>query len=377
METSFLSAIIPAAGYSSRMHQYKPLLPLGDKPMAALTIHLFQKIGIHDILVITGHNHDKLAPVIEQTGAKAVFNSTFDQGMFSSIQTGVRQIQKQAKGFFLLPVDTPLVRPETLNTLTQAFARNPNHIIIPEFNETLGHPPLIPGQLIPEILAMDPQSNLRELILSKTDRTTHVPVHDRAILMDADTPQAYGALTDKFNLKDIPEESECWSIIHGELPGEIHIHNHLELVTKTADHLCRGLHLNRPLLRAAALLHDIKRKEPHHARAGSTYLKSLGFFRVAHLVARHMTLTQLTSDITEAEVLFLADKLCQGDCFELNYKQRFMDKINQNPSAQKEILHRYETARHIQARIETIIGSPIFQGCRHPSPDFPAPPRTD
>ena len=39
----------------------------------------------------------------------------------------------------------------------------------------------------------------------------------------------------------------------------------------------REISLNKDLIQAAALLHDIKRKEKNHAQAGSRLLKSFGF----------------------------------------------------------------------------------------------------
>ena len=76
------------------------------------------------------------------------------------------------------------------------------------------------------------------------------------------------------------------------------IQSHLNLVADTSLKLHRavengqnkkekktsGIGLNKNLIRAAALLHDIKRKEKNHARAGSRFIKNKEFPQVAGIV---------------------------------------------------------------------------------------------
>ena len=116
-----LSALIPAAGMSTRFEQYKPLLKLGRHTLIEKVILLFRLCGIEDIIVVTGHNNEMIEPLISQAGAKAVFNQNFKTGMLSSIQSGVREVSPRSAGFFLLPADIPLIRPATLHALIYSF----------------------------------------------------------------------------------------------------------------------------------------------------------------------------------------------------------------------------------------------------------------
>lgn len=367
-----LSAVIPSAGLSSRMHQFKPLLKFGEVPMLEVVIRLFLQCGIQDILVVTGYNHSLLKPIIQKTGARAVFNPGFETGMLGSIQKGVAQVSRSSQGFFLLPVDIPAIRPSTIRALAKAFEKTRGNLIIPEFNQKAGHPPLIPARLIPEIIGMDSASNLGELLLSQKECLLRHPVHDRGVLLDADTKEAYGTLAKKYRDLDIPDKEECWSIICSLLPGETAIHSHLTIVAAVALKLCdaietnqnsnnkkdQGSCLNKGLVQAAALLHDIKRKEKNHALVGSDFLKTLGFFRVAEIVAEHMTLAP-GEKITEKQIVYFADKICNGDRIDLNYSQRFADKIKQVPEAENQISQRYEATQQIQRLIESAAGQPL------------------
>lgn len=370
-EKTALSAVILAAGLSSRMHRFKPLLPLGDKTLVQVVIHLFQQCNILDILVVTGHNCTLLEPVIHKAGARPLFNPEFETGMLGSIQKGVSHLSEKSQGFFLLPVDIPAIRPATLQSLIKAFEGSSDQLIIPEFDLVPGHPPLIPSRLIPEILALESGSNPQEFMLSQKGQIC-LPVHDRGILMDADTPAAYDLLALKYQGLDIPDLQECGSMIRSQLPGETALHAHLSLVAETALKLGRAVNqalehpkksdpapcLDLDLIQAAALLHDIKRREKNHAWSGSQFLKSLGFDRVADIVAQHMTLEPGVL-ITEKEIVYFADKLCNGTQVEPEYAQRFADKIKQAPGAQTRIFKRYEAAHQIHRRIEAAAGRSI------------------
>jgi CTP:molybdopterin cytidylyltransferase MocA/HD superfamily phosphodiesterase len=375
-----LSAIIPAAGMSTRFEQYKPLLKLGSYTLIEKVILLFRQCGIEDIIVVTGHNNEMIEPQISQAGAKAVFNPNFKTGMLSSIQTGVRALSPLSAGFFLLPADIPLIRPATIHALMASFADisddliTSGKIIIPKFDGEDGHPPLIPARLIPEILSLGADSNLGHLI-SRQRQKKIVQVHDRAILMDADTQSDYERLQEKYNKIDIPDRQECLSIINAYLEGEETIKAHLQLVAETSLRLAEAVGANQAkqrqlqsiaidldcnLIMAGALLHDIKRKEKNHADAGAQLLLSLGFPKVADIISQHIDLaTPLTACLTEEQVVYFADKICNSASQELDYERRFKEKMEKNPEGRSKILRRHENTRHIQARIEAASGRSI------------------
>ena len=370
--TPVISAVIPAAGLSSRMHKYKPLLKLGNLTILEHTIILFKKCNIADIIVVTGHNREKIEPLITKNGAKPVFNKNFKTGMLGSIKTGVKNISSRSSGFFLLPVDIPLIRESSVHSLTERFKQNPEHIIIPEFNKMPGHPPLIPAWLIPEILNLKTDSNLGSLLLSHKDYKKTQIVHDQGILMDADNKRAYEDLKNRYQIIDIPDKKECRSIIHENLKGEKSIKAHVELVAKTAITLAKEIQarpsenetskytLDINLILAGALLHDIKRKEANHAAVGAQLILSLGFEKVADTVSQHMDLTlPITDYLTEAQIVYFADKLCKGARLEFNYDKRFKKRIKHTPHARNIILKRYEHTQLIQARIESLVKKPV------------------
>lgn len=99
-----------------------------------------------------------------------------------------------------------------------------------------------------------------------------------------------------------------------------HIQDHSKLVCKVAllltDALIgAGVPLNRPLVTASALLHDITKSRSfatgeNHSHTGGEYLADRGFPEVGHIVRQHVVLDAYFADEapTEAEVVNYADK---------------------------------------------------------------------
>ena len=185
------SALILCAGCSSRMGGLKPLLPLDGQTLIERIIRLFRQVGIEDILAVLGHEAERILPLLEQFGVDPVINERFTEGMFSSVQAGVGRINRNCRAFFLLPVDIPLVRPETLQALLAAFEREKGEICHPTFRGKHGHPPLLSAALIPEILDFQGEGGLRALLSRYKGRTTDVVVDDPGILLDLDTREDY------------------------------------------------------------------------------------------------------------------------------------------------------------------------------------------
>jgi molybdenum cofactor cytidylyltransferase len=182
-----VAALVLCAGRSSRMGAFKPLLPLGQETVIERVINLFRKSGIVDVVVVLGHGAEGIIPLLERCGVRPVINDRYDEGMFSSVKVGVAELDRNHRAFFLLPVDIPLVKPETLATLIATFQEREIDVCRPCFRGRHGHPPLISSSLIPAILDFADCGGLRALLSRYRERTVDVAVEDPGILIDMDT----------------------------------------------------------------------------------------------------------------------------------------------------------------------------------------------
>jgi CTP:molybdopterin cytidylyltransferase MocA len=183
-------AIILAAGYSSRMGCFKPLLPLEKSTLIEEAVERFRLAGIEDVRVVTGHRADQIAPVLEMLGVRNIFNPDYEQGMLSSILAGLKALEPETDAFFLLPADIPLVNPTTVETLAGFYRSNGADIVYPRYEGVRGHPPLISKNLA-IALTSECEGGLRAFLSRFQDKAVDLDVNDQAILMDCDTPEDY------------------------------------------------------------------------------------------------------------------------------------------------------------------------------------------
>ncbi len=185
------SALILAAGFSSRMGRFKPLLPLGTTPVLQRVISTFQSAGVDDIRVVTGHRAGEIESVATAMGVKTVFNSDYDRGMFSSVTAGVRSLAPDSSAFFVMPVDIPLVVPDTVKALIALWQEKQPAVVYPVFKGHRGHPPLVSMATRDHILNWPGRQGLRGALEELENLAVEIKTDDRYILMDMDRPVDY------------------------------------------------------------------------------------------------------------------------------------------------------------------------------------------
>ena len=186
-----IAALILCAGRSSRMGDFKPLLPLGRDNFIERIISLYRSVDIEDIVVVCGHEAQRVIPLLEGLGVTWVTNPHYDRGMFSSIQTGVRNLPGQCRAFFLHPADIPFVHPDTLQALIAAFSTGEMDICRPCYQGKHGHPPLVSLSLAESIHEFKDEGGMRTLLARYAEKSRDVNCNDPGILMDIDTPEDY------------------------------------------------------------------------------------------------------------------------------------------------------------------------------------------
>lgn len=359
-------ALILAAGLSSRMGEFKPLLPINGATVIESAVNCFRQAGISDIRVVVGHQAEQLMPVLQSLGVRPVLNENFASGMFSSIMAGLQTFASAADGFFLLPGDMPLVKSCTLEKLMKAYFRTNCPIIYPTFLGRRGHPPLISHKCFQTLLSWQGPENLRLLLQQFEQDAYHVPVMDQAILLDMDTPVDYEKLLRSTLSRNIPTVEECQAIF-AEYDVSQSIVRHGKAVARVARLIAARLNqgdcydLNIELIVAGSLLHDIAKGRPHHAEAGAIILDQLGFPTVAKVVASHMDLIQSDQAvIDEGVIVYIADKLIKEESL-IPIAQHFSEtklRYIASESALKAIEQRLKKTLIIQDKLEHDLGIP-------------------
>ena len=177
-----IPAIILAAGASSRLGQAKALVSIGDTNLLGLAYRRLQKAGCSPIVVVTSSElaFDCLTSV---PGAIIVINKAPQDGRTGSIQCGLMSLcgehGRTPRRVLIAPVD----RPGWNITMVKQLMKT-NHSCKPVSNKRSGHPVIIAGNDIEEVLAALPDEPLRELVSFNP-----VQVNYQLISLNIDTQQ--------------------------------------------------------------------------------------------------------------------------------------------------------------------------------------------
>ena len=189
-----LGAVIAAAGLSSRMGAFKPLLPLGDSTMIGQVIAAFQGAGVAEIVVVTGHRARELESALSGTGVTFVRNPRYAvTEMFDSAVLGFRALTGRCDALFFTPGDIPLFSVETLKALAASGAP----AAVPVWGGHRGHPLYLTAGTAALLAADEGAGGLRGALGRCGVAVGEIPVEDEGILLDADTREAYLRLKER------------------------------------------------------------------------------------------------------------------------------------------------------------------------------------
>ncbi|MCD7880664.1 MAG: nucleotidyltransferase family protein [Clostridiales bacterium] len=191
---SKLAGLVMAAGLSSRMGAFKPLLPLGKDTVIERTVDSLLTGGADSVTVVTGYRGDEVEAVLSRRfGGRVGFAHNGDYAstdMLQSVRLGCGALPP-CDAFFLLPGDMPAVGEDTFRLLVRAWGETPDRVIFPTLNGRRKHPPLIPAAFLPEIVSFHGEGGLRALWGQMDGRLRTVPADDPGTGLDLDTPEDY------------------------------------------------------------------------------------------------------------------------------------------------------------------------------------------
>jgi molybdenum cofactor cytidylyltransferase len=191
-----VTALILAAGLSSRMGSPKALLPWGDN--TTVIEHIIQTVqiaGIKTIWVVTGHVADFITPLVINLNANVVFNNDYAKlELLSSLKVGLRALPETCEAALVLLGDQPLIQPNTLKQLIIAWENDHPPAVAPVFNGHRGHPIVFSRTLWPDILALPDGAMPRTVLNAHAKYVRLLSVNDSGILADIDTPEDYRRL---------------------------------------------------------------------------------------------------------------------------------------------------------------------------------------
>lgn len=194
-----ISAIVLAAGASERMGtQNKLLLDYGGKPLVAHVVDTILASGIDDVVVVLGHEADRIRSVLGDYPVTFAVNERFAEGMSTTIHAGVLAAQEDAAGYMICLADLPLIESWEFELVIKAFQKanevDDRHIVVPFHRRHRGNPVIFPVFYKPAILAQQGLTGCRGLIKQNRDLVVEVEMETNHVLVDVDTQEEWSVV---------------------------------------------------------------------------------------------------------------------------------------------------------------------------------------
>lgn len=323
--------LIAAAGLSSRMDGFKPLMELNGFPMIQMTVQSLRNGGIRDITVVTGYRGEEMERVLAPLHVQTVRNERYrETDMLSSIRLGLAQAEA-ADAVFFLPGDLPLLAPGSMKKLKNRLREisNRTDVLIPLTGGQTSHPPvLFPGGCR-SVLRYRGEKGLKGAFSSM--EAEYIRLDDPGALADADRREDFAGLEayakehkgasrklceSWYEETGLPAHIRAHCLAVGELAGE--------LAQKLTEH---GACLDVELCRSGGYVHDLCRLSRDHEAAAGAFLRKKGYLALAKTAEGHGGFEEEPETVCEERVLVcLADKLIQEDrrvTLDVRYQKAF------------------------------------------------------
>lgn len=189
-----VSAVVLAAGRSSRMGEPKQLLRLGGRSMLQQAVENVRASQVDEVVLVLGFAAEVIQrelPKVLLGALRVVVNPQYQAGLASSLQAGLAALSAASGAALIVLADQPLVRPGTMDRILASYRSSGMKIVVPSHNGKRGNPVLLDRSLFFEAMALEGDVGCRAIFPNHAEAMIYVEVDDPAVLADIDTPEDY------------------------------------------------------------------------------------------------------------------------------------------------------------------------------------------
>ncbi len=190
-----IAIIILAAGSSSRLGKPKQLLPYQNQTLIKHSVKTALQTFAKAVVVVTGFLHEELVGEIGSEITKIVHNPDWQEGMGSSIRTGIKSLKQlnnflQFDAVLVMLCDQPLIAAEHLNQLiTQFYGDKRSMITATSYAETQGVPAIFDKSLFATLEVLPGNRGAQWLFKNHQEQLDCVAFEGAVV--DVDTEEDY------------------------------------------------------------------------------------------------------------------------------------------------------------------------------------------
>jgi molybdenum cofactor cytidylyltransferase len=183
------SALVLAAGASTRFLGTKQLAEIGGKTLVERALGAVPSAEVNETVVVLGHQAKRVARAIgARKGVRVVVNPEYREGMGSSIRAGILALAKDAEGAMLLLADQPFVTRSLLRRMLKVYqSEDLSKIVAVVYGDLVTPPVIFPKRYFRELAALKADKGARSVIERHEGSLSLIRVRPRVVLADIDT----------------------------------------------------------------------------------------------------------------------------------------------------------------------------------------------
>lgn len=183
-----VGGILLAAGLSSRMGENKLLLEVDGEPLVARSARRAVAAGLAPLVVVLGHEAERVRPALGGVDCQAVVNPDFAQGIVGSLCTGLDALPAETAAAAVLLADMPFVTAGMIAALVARYRESTAPLVISDYAGVAAPPMLYDRALFAELRAMD-DGRCGKQVVRRHRHEAEVLSWPAAALADLDTPE--------------------------------------------------------------------------------------------------------------------------------------------------------------------------------------------
>ncbi len=150
--------------------------------------------SVDEVVVVLGFRADEILANSEFKTARVVVNLDYDQGLGTSLKTGIGAANPEASAAIIALGDQPLLSVNTIDAIIKMYSESRGPIVAPFYGRRRGNPVLFDKSLFPELRKVVGDEGAKSVLGRMEDKIVKVSVDDQGVVFDIDSESDYRRL---------------------------------------------------------------------------------------------------------------------------------------------------------------------------------------
>ena len=170
----------------------KLLLPLRDgSPVIWHAVKFAASLEASELVVVVRPDLPVIAEAVRGLPARCVVNPHYQEGMGTSIATGIAALEESTQAALIMLGDEPHVDPGIVEKLVAAYLSEGKPATLPLYGKEVGPPSLFSRKLFPNLMKLEGDVGAKKIVANRPELVCLVPFAESDRPKDIDTPEDY------------------------------------------------------------------------------------------------------------------------------------------------------------------------------------------